>query len=279
MLSIGQFAQSTDLTVKALRHYDERGLLVPARVDPQTRHRAYGDAQIRDAVVIKALRDADVPVESVRRALTDPATTREILTDFRTEVTAARAAQDAALDAAEYLAAALENPGPVEEREAPLQHFAAVVVHIATDGSQEVGDDSTNTAFGDLHRALTEHGHPPTGPFWTGIDAVPSRPELAELTLCWPTAEPVGDGLTLPDMEVRAGTLPERRELVSRHLYTDGETLPEGVPHPAFIALLSELARRAEEDGPESGDLAAVRQVGILGDEGLIGVELAVTMG
>lgn len=30
MLSIGEFAQATGLTVKALRHYDERGVLVPA---------------------------------------------------------------------------------------------------------------------------------------------------------------------------------------------------------------------------------------------------------
>jgi len=33
MLSIGRFARLSGLTVKALRHYDEVGLLRPARVD------------------------------------------------------------------------------------------------------------------------------------------------------------------------------------------------------------------------------------------------------
>ena len=33
LLSIGRFAQLTGLTAKALRHYDELGLLRPAHVD------------------------------------------------------------------------------------------------------------------------------------------------------------------------------------------------------------------------------------------------------
>ena len=33
MLTIGRFADATGLTVRALRHYDEIGLLVPAHVD------------------------------------------------------------------------------------------------------------------------------------------------------------------------------------------------------------------------------------------------------
>jgi hypothetical protein len=62
MLSMGEFAQLSGLTVKALRNYDERGLLVPAQVDPETRYRFYAGSQLRDAVTIKVLRDADVPV-------------------------------------------------------------------------------------------------------------------------------------------------------------------------------------------------------------------------
>jgi DNA-binding transcriptional MerR regulator len=39
MLSIGRFARLTGLTVKALRHYDELGLLRPAHVDGWTGYR------------------------------------------------------------------------------------------------------------------------------------------------------------------------------------------------------------------------------------------------
>jgi hypothetical protein len=52
MMSIGRFADATGLTVKALRHYDEIGLLTPAQVDPETAYRYYEPAQVEDAVTI-----------------------------------------------------------------------------------------------------------------------------------------------------------------------------------------------------------------------------------
>lgn len=39
LLSIGRFARISGLTVKALRHYDDVGLLRPARVDDATGYR------------------------------------------------------------------------------------------------------------------------------------------------------------------------------------------------------------------------------------------------
>ena len=41
LLPIGRFARLTELTVKALRHYAEIGLLEPARVDEATGYRFY----------------------------------------------------------------------------------------------------------------------------------------------------------------------------------------------------------------------------------------------
>ena len=38
-LSIGDLARETGLTVRALRHYQDLGLLVPAGVDPATHYR------------------------------------------------------------------------------------------------------------------------------------------------------------------------------------------------------------------------------------------------
>lgn len=53
MLTIGRFADATGPTAKALRHYDEIGLLVPAPVDPDNGYRYYDTAQIEDAVTAK----------------------------------------------------------------------------------------------------------------------------------------------------------------------------------------------------------------------------------
>ena len=36
LMSIGRFARLTGLTVKALRHYDDVGLLRPSSVDPES---------------------------------------------------------------------------------------------------------------------------------------------------------------------------------------------------------------------------------------------------
>ncbi len=66
MLTIGRFADATGLTAKALRHYDEIGLLVPARVDPDNGYRYYDAAQIEDAVTIRRLRALELPLDEIK---------------------------------------------------------------------------------------------------------------------------------------------------------------------------------------------------------------------
>jgi DNA-binding transcriptional MerR regulator len=47
LLSIGRFARLTGLSIGALRHYDEVGLLRPARTDPDSGYRLYREDQLR----------------------------------------------------------------------------------------------------------------------------------------------------------------------------------------------------------------------------------------
>src|SRR5205814_10215077 len=75
MLSIGRFADASGLTVKALRHYDEIGLLVPDHVDPQTSYRYYTAAQVEDAVAIRRLRALELPLDEIRDLLSADADT------------------------------------------------------------------------------------------------------------------------------------------------------------------------------------------------------------
>ena len=65
MLSIGRFARLSGLTVKALRHYDEIGLLRPAYVDEWTGYRWYEQSQLREAVAVRRLRSLRVPLDMV----------------------------------------------------------------------------------------------------------------------------------------------------------------------------------------------------------------------
>ena len=85
LLTIGLFAVLSGLSVNALRHYDELGLLAPAQVDPATGYRRYHRRQIGRARMICALRRVDMPIEAVQQALLAPgdAAVRELLTRHR----------------------------------------------------------------------------------------------------------------------------------------------------------------------------------------------------
>lgn len=72
LLTIGDFSRMTYLSVKALRHYHEIGLLEPAEIDPASGYRLYRPAQVTTAQVIRRLRDLDMPLDSVRTVLGAP---------------------------------------------------------------------------------------------------------------------------------------------------------------------------------------------------------------
>jgi DNA-binding transcriptional MerR regulator len=69
LLTIGSFALASGLTVDALRHYHELGLLVPARVDDATGYRRYSLDQVRRAQAIRSLRSAQVPLNEIAALL------------------------------------------------------------------------------------------------------------------------------------------------------------------------------------------------------------------
>jgi len=74
LLSIGAFAQSTGLSIAALRHYDEIELLKSALVDPDTGYRRYAPDQLDQARLICGLRGVDLPIDEIRAVLGQPAT-------------------------------------------------------------------------------------------------------------------------------------------------------------------------------------------------------------
>ena len=69
LLSIGTFADLTRLSIKALRLYDQLGILTPLHIDPQTGYRYYGVDQLSSARMIRSMRDMDMPLATIRRML------------------------------------------------------------------------------------------------------------------------------------------------------------------------------------------------------------------
>ncbi|MDX3227140.1 MerR family transcriptional regulator [Streptomyces sp. ME19-01-6] len=65
LLTIGAFAKASRLSPKALRLYDELGLLTPARVDPVTGYRLYAPRQLERARLVAWLRRLGMPLARI----------------------------------------------------------------------------------------------------------------------------------------------------------------------------------------------------------------------
>ncbi|MGW1226278.1 MerR family transcriptional regulator [Streptomyces sp. NPDC002530] len=80
LLTIGAFAKASRLSQKALRLYDELGLLPPARVHPVTGYRLYAPEQLEAARLVAWLRRLGMPLALIRhvRALDTAEAAREV---------------------------------------------------------------------------------------------------------------------------------------------------------------------------------------------------------
>lgn len=71
MLSIGEFSRITGLSVKALRFYHTKELLIPARVDAGSGYRFYDHSNIETAKIIIALRELEFSLDDIQAVLSD----------------------------------------------------------------------------------------------------------------------------------------------------------------------------------------------------------------
>ncbi|HLJ97907.1 MAG TPA: MerR family transcriptional regulator [Gemmataceae bacterium] len=69
MFSIGEFSRITGLTIKTLRFYHEKGILIPACVEDQSGYRYYDPRQIEKARLITRLRDMEFSLEQINDLL------------------------------------------------------------------------------------------------------------------------------------------------------------------------------------------------------------------
>lgn len=71
-MTIGEFAEAAGLTPKALRLYDEMGLVVPAEVDTFSGYRRYDPTQLGQARLVAQLRMVGMPLARIRAVLDLP---------------------------------------------------------------------------------------------------------------------------------------------------------------------------------------------------------------
>jgi len=162
LLTIGDFSKMTYLSVKALRHYHDVGLLEPVAIDPSSGYRHYAVSQVSTAQAIRRFRDLDMPLEQIRAVLDapDPESRNEaILTHLRhmqeqlTRTQTSIASLQALLEQAPTVA------DVVFRRLPPL-------TALAIDGRVGLPDAAAwlDVAFAELHETLDRAGLTAAGP-------------------------------------------------------------------------------------------------------------------
>ncbi|MCW2288485.1 DNA-binding transcriptional MerR regulator [Leucobacter luti] len=242
MLNIGDFAGITGLSVKALRHYDEKGLLVPDSVDERSGYRRYGEGQVRAGATVRALRAAGLSLPEIAEAAAQDSAVSAVRA-HRDRVLVEREREDRAFAAAEQELRALRVPVSIELRHAPEQHFVGRPLHAPSEDPDALTDDDANAAFAELYGQLVGAGIPLSGEFWTALRSG-ERGDL-ELVGCWAVPGPFDSEWAHPGDHV--GILPARTELVAQWRPEHGEELPDGATHPAIIALFDALDERGIE--------------------------------
>lgn len=71
-VTVGEFSRLTHLSVKTLHHYHDIGLLAPAAVDPSSGYRRYRTTQVGTALLIRRLRELQMPLAQVRDVVEAP---------------------------------------------------------------------------------------------------------------------------------------------------------------------------------------------------------------
>lgn len=278
MMTIGEFALQSGLSVKTLRFYDERGLLPPAEVDPGSGYRRYTAGQLRHATMIRVLRATGMSLDVLSQALAEPDRWTHLLAAHRSRLEVEREFQDRALRIAQRLLSDAEKVTPVLTREADPTRWAAIAVTVDVEDDTEQDAEWANAHFAQLWQALTDGGNRPVGPFWTSM-CPSSATGMVELLLSWPVALPVPDSFVVHGADVRRGTLPKRTEAYIRIDVrdTEEEDLLDGdangrLLHPAYIALAEFLEHHGQEP-------AQIRQVGVLSEDGSpIAMDLTATL-
>jgi DNA-binding transcriptional MerR regulator len=162
LLTIGDFSRMTFLTVKALRHYHDVGLLDPARTDPSSGYRYYRPEQVAQARLIRRLRDLDLPVDDVRTVLTAPdeATRNAVMVEHLDRMSRQLEQVQDTVDSLRRLLSGDAAELGVELRDEPPSLVLAIRGQVDGDSVVSWWLD----AFTELHRLLRTTGITRTGP-------------------------------------------------------------------------------------------------------------------
>lgn len=207
LVPIGRFSTMTRLSVKALRLYDENGLLRPAHVDPSSGYRYYELGQANRAEAVRILRSVDMPLDEIRTILDadDPELIQKQLAVHRERLVERLAEHERMLAYLESLMQRKEGimPYEVEVAEAKPQFVAATRLHT---NLGRIGND-IQAGFGSLMRAMGQAGAAPAGaPLIVYHDVIDEDTD-GDIELCVPVAPGFAGDDQVHGRELEGGTV------------------------------------------------------------------------
>jgi DNA-binding transcriptional MerR regulator len=161
LLTIGEFARVTHLTVKALRHYDDVGLLRPADVDRVTGYRLYATAQVPAARAIRRFRELEMPIEDIRAILNAdrPAVGDAVILRHLDQMRTRLDQTQSTIASLHSLLDGRNSEVPIEERTIHSSAVIAIREQVEWDATEEW----LSEAFTDLRRVASDRNLTVTG--------------------------------------------------------------------------------------------------------------------
>jgi DNA-binding transcriptional MerR regulator/effector-binding domain-containing protein len=238
LLTIGAFSRMTFLTVKALRHYHDEGLLEPASVDVHSGYRYYRPEQVPTARLIRRLRDLDLPVDEVREVLAAPddATRNQVIVTHLERMSRQLQETQETVESLRRMLSGGEGDLVVTERSDPS--LTAIAIHGTVPAEEALG--WWLDAFTELHRALRAGSLVRTGPDGALFPTEFFTEGVAELVAFVPVESP-----GTPTGRVEPYELPGERLAVTTY---DGPMIDLDSAYSAVGRAVTERARSA--DGP-----------------------------
>jgi DNA-binding transcriptional MerR regulator len=252
-LNIGELARRTGLTVRALHHYDELGLLRPSE-RTYAGHRLYAEEEVRRLYRIVALRSLGVPLvrigELIEQRGDDPLeAVREHLAEVDRQIEAQqqlRARLVRIVDALERIdgPSATDYIDAIERMTMIEKHYTPEQLEYLAKRREELGEEKIHEVEAEWPRLIAAV----EAEIERGTD--PSDPKARELAARWRELvamfhggnEGVRDSLRTMWEET------PRDEMVRRVEATAGEEAAAGIPGPE----VSEFIARANEVAGES---------------------------
>jgi DNA-binding transcriptional MerR regulator len=217
MFKIGDFSRLSLVSVKALRYYDELGLLKPARVDEFTGYRYYSANQLARLNRILAMKDMGLSLEQIALLLDKEPTPDQIRGMLRlkqVELHQMLAEGQARLARIEAWLEAFEQEVTMPVYDVILKKVAPIQVaqiRGVVPSMEQIGP-TLDRLFDQVITHVTQNGATPVGPGTTLYYDTEFRERDINVGVCMPFAGSLNDGeqvkvVELPGVETMASVI------------------------------------------------------------------------